>query len=142
VLNPFALPVHPILVHFSIAMLTAAWFCLLARYATGNERWDERWRLFELVGVLTLPLTIVTAFIDTRGFTFLIHPRTEAPLIWHMVSGLVATAAFGTHYLWRRRKPTTDLNGASAVRDVALATLGMLALVASGLIAAEMVYGT
>jgi uncharacterized membrane protein len=141
VLNPFALPVHPILVHFSIAMLTAAWVCLLARYATGNERWDDRWRLFELVGVVALPPTIITAFIDTRGFRFLIHPRADAPLIWHMVSGLVASAAFGVHYMWRRRRPTHELTGSLAVRDVALATLGMLALVASGLIAGEMVYG-
>jgi uncharacterized membrane protein len=140
VLNPLALPIHPILVHFSIAMLTAAWICLLVRYATGDARWEDRWRMFELVGVFTLPLTIVTAFIDTRGFGFLIHPRTEAPLIWHMTAGLVAAAAFGAHYLWRRRSTPVTRTSLIAI-DIALVTFAFIALVASGLIAGEMVYG-
>lgn len=139
-LNPLALPIHPILVHFSIAMLTAAWICLLVRYATGDARWEDRWRMFELVGVFTLPLTIVTAFIDTRGFGFLIHPRTEAPLIWHMTAGLVAAAAFGAHYLWRRRSTPVTRTSLIAI-DIALVTFAFIALVASGLIAGEMVYG-
>src|SRR5689334_12604241 len=84
-------------------MLTAAWICLLVRYASGDARWDDRWRMFELVGVFTLPLTIASAFIDTRGFRFLIHPRVDAPLIWHMTAGLIAAAAFAAHYVWRRR---------------------------------------
>ena len=142
-LNPLALPVHPILVHFSIAMLTAGWICLIVRYTSGDERWEDRWRTFELVGVCTLPVTIVTAFIDTRGFGFLIHPRTGAPLIWHMTSGLVASAAFGGHYVWRRR--VTANGGFTPERiawDLALVTFAMIALIASGLIAGEMVYGS
>ncbi|HYZ91221.1 MAG TPA: DUF2231 domain-containing protein [Actinomycetota bacterium] len=133
-LNPFALPVHPAIVHFPVAMLSAAWVCLLVRYATGDERWDGRSRLFELVGVVALPLTIATAFIDTRGIGFLLEPRTDAPLIWHMAAGLVTAGAFTAHYLWRRRLPVAG--------DVALATLGMIALVAAGLLAGEMVFGT
>jgi uncharacterized membrane protein len=140
VLNPFALPVHPAIVHFPIAMLTLAWAFLLARYATGDLRWDERSRLFEVVGVIALPFTIVAAFIDTRGFDFLIHPRTDAPLIWHMTSGLVAAGAFSLHLWWRRRVDVATLSGAAAVRDVGLATFGMLALVAAGLLSAELVY--
>jgi uncharacterized membrane protein len=142
VLNPFALPIHPALVHFSIAMLTLAWVCLIVRYSTGDLRWDERSRLFEIVGVIALPPTIVTAFIDTRGFGFLIHPRTDAPLIWHMVSGLVATGAFGVHYFWRRKAASPGLAGRDAARDLGLATFGMIALVAAGLLGSTMVYGT
>jgi len=141
VLNPLALPIHPILVHFSIAMLSAAWICLLVRYASGDQRWEDRWRTFELVGVFTLPATIVTAFVDTRGFSFLIHPRADAPLIWHMTSGLVTAAAFTGHYLWRRRALADGLTTTVIAWDLALATFAMIALVASGLIAAEMVYG-
>ena len=135
-LNPFALPIHPILVHFAIAMLSVAWICLVVRYATGDERWDARVRLFELVGVIALPATLVAAIIDTRGFRFAIHPRTDAPLIWHALAGLVAALAFGAHWLWRRRK--TD---PPAWQDLSLATFAMIALVAAGLIAGELVFG-
>jgi uncharacterized membrane protein len=141
VLNPLALPIHPIVNHFSIAMLTAGWVCLLVRYGSGDARWDDRWRIFELVGVLTLVPTIVAGFIDTRGFGFLINPRADAPLIWHMTSGLVAAIAFGLHYLWRRRIDSQRLTRSIAARDLALATFGMIALVAAGLLAGEMVYG-
>ncbi len=135
-LNPFALPVHPAIVHFPIAMLSAAWVCILLRYATGDERWDGRSRLFEIIGVVALPLTIVAGFIDTRGFGFLIEPRTDAPLIWHMTAGLVAAGSFSAHYLWRRRSEL------GALTDVGLSTFGMLGLLAAGLLASEMVFGT
>lgn len=140
-LNPFALPVHPAIVHFPIAMLSVAWACLLLRYATGDQRWDGRSRLFEVVGVVALPLTIVAAFIDTRGIDFLLEPRTDAPLIWHMTAGLVAAGTFAGHYLWRRRHEAAEITGKRAVGDVALATLGMVALLAAGFLSAEMVYG-
>ncbi len=122
-------------------MLSAAWVCLLLLYGTGDERWDARSRLFEIVGVVALPLTILTAFIDTRGFGFLLEPRTDAPLIWHMTSGLVTALAFGGHYLWRRKRSAAEFTGRRAVGDVALATFGMLGLVAAGLLASEMVFG-
>jgi uncharacterized membrane protein len=123
-------------------MLSATYVCVIARYATGDVAWDGRARLFELVGVFALPVTIVAAFIDTRGFDFLVHPRADAPLIWHMTAGLTATAAFGAHYLWRRRRDPEELAGRLALTDIALATFGMIALVAAGLLAGEMVYGT
>lgn len=132
-LNPFALPVHPAVVHFPMATLSLAWLFLLVRYATGDERWDGRARLFELVGVIALPFTIVAGFIDTRGIDFLLEPRADAPLIWHMTSALLASIAFATHYLRRPARP---------IGDVALATFGMIALLAAGLLSAEMVYGT
>lgn len=132
-LNPFALPVHPAVVHFPIAALSLAWAFLLVRYVTGDERWDGRARLFELVGVIALPFTIVAGFIDTRGIDFLLEPRADAPLIWHMTAGLVAAIAFAAHYLRRPKRP---------IADVALATFALIALVAAGLLSAEMVYGT
>ena len=140
-LNPFSLPLHPAIVHFPIAMLSVAWACVLIRYATGNVTWDGRVRLFEVVGVVALPFTIVAGFIDTRGFDFLLNPRADAPLIWHMTSGLVATIAFAVHYFWRRSKGSEELIGRKAVQDVALATFGMIALLAATFLAAEVVYG-
>lgn len=141
-LNPFALPVHPAVVHFPIAMLSAAWVCILLRYGTGNLRWDERARLFEVIGVVALPVTIIAGFIDTRGIGFLLDPRVDAPLIWHMTAGLTAAAAFGVHYLWRRRVGERAPSRGRALADVSLSTFGMIALLAAGLIAGEMVFGT
>ncbi len=140
-LNPLSLPLHPVFVHFPLAMLSVAWACVLIRYATGNVTWDGKVRLFEVVGVAALPFTIVAAFIDTRGFDFVFDPRADAPLIWHMTSGLVATIAFGVHYFWRRGKGSDELTGRTAVQDVALATFGMVALLSASFLAAEVVYG-
>jgi uncharacterized membrane protein len=142
-LNPLALPLHAPVVHLPVAMLTVTWLCVIGRHVSGSPRWDERTRLFEFVGVLALPATLVTAIVDTRGFGFITNPRFDAPLIWHMAAGLAAAAFFGGHFLWRRRRTSVDLGRlALATVDVGLATLGMLALTAAGLLAAEMVYAT
>jgi uncharacterized membrane protein len=140
-LNPLALPIHPVVNHIAIACLALTWAFLVLWYATGDDRWDQRSRILEGIGVIALPPTIVAAFVDTRGFGFVIHPRADAPLIWHMTAGLVTSIVFAAHYLWRRRRESDDLHGAAALTDVALATFGMLALVATGLLAGEMVYG-
>lgn len=140
--NLFALPVHPALVHFPVSMLTVTWACVLARYVTGDLRWDERRRPFETIGVAALPITIAAAFVDTRGIEFLVRPRWDAPLIWHMLAGLVATAAFTWHVLWRRRAEAAKVVGRLAFLEVGLVSTGMAALLAAGLIAGEMVYAT
>ena len=141
-LNPFALPIHPVVNHVAVACLALTWVFLVLRYATGDHRWDQRVRILEVIGVVALPPTIIAAFIDTRGFDFLIHPRADAPLIWHMTAGSVTAIVFTVHLLWRRAKLSDDLHGSVAVVDVSLATFGMIALVATGLLAGEMVYGT
>jgi uncharacterized membrane protein len=140
VLNPFSLPLHPAIVHFPIAMLSAAWVCLIIRHSTGDDKWDGRISLLEVIGVGALPFVIAAGFIDTRGFDFVLNPRADAPLIWHMTSGLVATIAFGTHYLWRRGR-AAQLVGGLVVVDVAMATFGLIALLAATFLAAEVVYG-
>lgn len=52
-LNPFALPLHAPIVHLPVAMLTITWVCVIVRHVSGSARWDERTRLFEVVGVLS-----------------------------------------------------------------------------------------
>ncbi len=42
ILNPFSLPVHRVVVYFPIAMLSAAWIGLIARYAMDKPRWEGR----------------------------------------------------------------------------------------------------
>jgi uncharacterized membrane protein len=136
--NPFSLPVHPIVVHFPMAMLSAAWVSLVIRYLTGRIRFGEWSRIFEAIGVATLPVAVATALIDTRGLSFAINPRWDAPLIWHAIGGLVAGGVFTVHYVWRRRAAAGE--GGSAVLDVGLPTIGLWLLVLTGLIAGEMIY--
>ena len=58
-----------------------------------------------------------------------------------MAAGLAASVFFAWHFMWRRHRASVDLRRLATI-DVGLATLGMLALTAAGLLAAEMVYAT
>lgn len=88
--NPLDLPVHPILVHLPLAMLTAAWVCLVCRYGLRDQRWGERAKTFETIGVATLPITIIAGFVDTRGFEFATNVRWDQPLVWNAIVSIVA----------------------------------------------------
>lgn len=136
----FALPLHPAVVHFPVAMLTATWVCLLARYLTGRLEWDRRADLFEVVGVLTLPVAMITAVIDTRGLGFVLRPRWDVPLIWHALAGLAVALIFAGHLRWRRQR-CAELVGRQAVIDLSLVTAGLWCLLVTGLIGGEMVFG-
>ena len=135
------LPLHPAVVHFPLALLALAWLCLVIHYARGGEAWVQRARLLEIAGVIALVPTIVAGFIDTRGFGFFVHARWDGPLIWHAIGGLVASAVFAAHLLWRGRQAGT-LRASLAVLDIGLVTLGFWLLIFSGAIAGEMVYVT
>jgi uncharacterized membrane protein len=137
--NPFALPVHPAVVHIPLAMLVAAWVCWIVRYATGDAIWTTRAWTFEVVGAVGLPLSIVAALIDTRGLGFLSPPRWDAPLVWHAIAGLTATLVFGGHALWRWRRPQSELGAAS---ELSLTTAGVWLLVLTGLLGGELVFAT
>lgn len=138
-MNPFDLPIHPAVVHFPIAMLTAAWLCVLFRHASNDAVWEERSRLFEAIGVLTLPITIAAGFVDLRGLGPLTETRWDQPLIWHVLTASAGSVVFTTHYLTTRR--ATPSSSIPAVADVGLSTLALWLIVFSGLLAAEMVYG-
>jgi uncharacterized membrane protein len=136
------LPLHPIVVHFPLALLALAWLCLVIHYVRGTDVWSQRAGLLEAAGVVALLPTIVAGFVDTRGFGFMLHPRWDAPLIWHSIGGLTSTAVFVGHYLWRRRLPELPPTGGLAVVDLGLVTVGFWLLVLTGTIAGEMVYVT
>jgi uncharacterized membrane protein len=140
--NPFSLPVHPPLVHFPVALLALAWGCLVLRYMTGDLRWDARARMLQIAGVISLPVVMVAALIDTRGFGFAVHAKWGAPLIWHALTGLVVATLATTHMLWRRRYPAEQMTGSIAVRDMVMASTTLWLLIAIGLIAAEMVFAS
>lgn len=137
-MNPFDLPVHPVVVHFPIAALTAAWVCLLGGYVRPHGRWGDRAMLFEGIGVATLPITVLAGLVDTRGFTFVRDTRWDQPLVWHVIVSLSASAAFLGHFFWRRGAPRSTRGG--AVVDLVWATAAMWLLVLTGSIAGEMVY--
>lgn len=137
-MNPLDLPVHPALVHFPIAMLIAAWVCVLLRHGLGARVWDDRVRLFEVIGLVTLPLVIVAGFVDLRGFDAVLDPRWDQPLVWHLLAGLATAALFTTHWVWRRGRDVTA--GSAAAVDVSLSTAAAWTLVLTGAIAGEMVY--
>lgn len=137
--NPFDLPVHPAVVHAPLAMLVAAWVCVLLQQRTGATVWGERVRLFELIGVVALVPTIVAGFIDLRGFSVFTDPRWDQPLIWHSLAALLGATLFTAHWVFRRASTDTSHGGAAAL-DVGLATAGAWALLAAGAIAGEMVY--
>ncbi len=123
-------------------MLSAAWVCLLLRYALPRPDWDRYARGFELIGFLTMPVAVAAALIDTRGVDFLVHPRWDSPLIWHALVSLAATVVFGLHLLWTRRAPRDLPRPALAVAlaDLGIATVGLSLLFVTGLIAGEMVF--
>ncbi len=138
-MNPFDLPVHPIAVHFPLAMLAAAWVCTLVVTVTGRTVWADRSRLFELIGVATLPVTIIAGFIDTRGLGPIAERRWDQPLIWHVIASLVFSAVFAGHFFWRRRQSEVPTFRTAAI-DVAWTTVGLWGFVLAGAIAGEMVY--
>jgi len=134
------MPVHPPLVHFPIAMLTVAWAMLIIRYTTGDPKWDRMARPFQVIGVASLPLVLISAVIDTRGFNFITQVRWDAPLIWHAIAGVLTASLFAGHFLWRRRYQPEEFRGTLAVLDVGVASVGVWVLLTAGLLAAEMVY--
>lgn len=137
-MNPLDLPVHPALVHFPIAMLMAAWVCVLLRHGLRARVWDDRVRLFETIGVATLPVVIVAGWVDLRGFDAVLSPRWSQPLIWHLLAGIATTALFTTHFAWRRGRDVVV--GSAALLDVGLSTAAAWTLLLTGAIAGEMVY--
>ena len=139
-LNPFRLPVHPPLVHFPVALLALVWAFLVLRYATGDVRWDARARLMHLIAVCSLPVVMVAAIIDTRGLGFVIHPRFDAPLIWHALGGVVISAIFVVHFRWRRSFAPEQFAGRRGVIDLTMASAGFWGMVTIGLLAGEMVF--
>lgn len=140
-MNPLDLPVHPAVVHFPVAMLSAAWVCILLRHSTQRPTWAVRARLFETVGVAALPVTIVAGLIDLRGVQPLAEERWDQPLIWHVLAALSGSVLFAGHAVITRRLADRAV-GPSLGLDLGLSTAGLWLIVLAGMLASEMIYAT
>ena len=138
-MNPFDLPVHPMLVHFPLALLITAWVCLLLQHGFRVQPWADRARFLETVGVATFPFTILAGVIDLRGVSQLTSPSWDLPLVWHVIAALIGATLFTVHLFWRRGRDVSI--GSAAVVDVGLSTAALWSIVLAGAIAGEMVYG-
>ena len=134
-----ALPIHPAFVHFPVAMLTTAWAITLIGHLTGSTRGAQFAVGAEALGVAFLPIVLVTGFRDANGLSLLADIQWDRPLIWHAIIALVAAVLFTAHAAWRYR--TGERRTARPGLDVGLSTAGFGALLLTGLIAGEMVYG-
>lgn len=134
-----ALPIHPAFVHFPVAMLTTAWAITLTEHLTGSSRGARFAGTAEMVGVAFLPIVLVTGFRDADGLSLLADPQWDRPLVWHGLIAFVAAILFAAHAAWRQR--AGERRTTRPGLDVGLSTAGFGALLFSGLIAGEMVYG-
>ena len=141
----FSLPVHPIIVHFPIVMLTIAWALLIVGHGLvpNQRRALDLAPTFEWIGVATFVPTVLTGFRDAGWFELMDHAELAQPLIWHVLAGLATIAVFTAHALWRRkvgiakRQPTKS----ESALDLGLPTFGFWLLVMTGLLAGEVVFG-
>ena len=123
-----------------MALLTLVWALLLIRYATGDAKWDSRARFLHAVAIATLPLVLVAAIVDARGFGFVTRPRWNDALIWHALAGLAVAGTTTWHFFWRRRYLPEEFVGRLAAADLIIASVSFWILVAAGLLAGEMVF--
>lgn len=129
---------HPVFVHFPIAMLTVTWGLVVVHYWSGSVAVDRLVAPFEWIGVAFLPVVILTGFRDAEWLDFILEVEWDQPLIWHFIVSLTASVVFAAHVFWRRKYRT---DGGGRWMDLGLTTVGFWLLVVTGLIAGEMVYG-
>jgi uncharacterized membrane protein len=132
--------IHPIVVHFPIAMLTLAWVAIVAVHAGWGD--TSKWKAYigplEWFGVIALAPTVLSGFRDAGWMELFETASFSQPLIWHVLLGLLTALLFTVHAFWRRNR---DVAGKAVRLDVGLASAGFWALVVTGLLAGEVVYG-
>jgi uncharacterized membrane protein len=132
------LPFHPAIVHFPIALLTIVWVLVYVRHWRARADLEPFIASSLLVGVASLPFTLLSGLRDARWGELLAGWEWGDPLSWHVLFALSSAVVFTAHFLYRRSSKRSGT--LSARRDLLLASSGFWLLVMTGLIAAEVVH--
>ncbi|MBJ7899445.1 MAG: DUF2231 domain-containing protein [Cyanobacteria bacterium RI_101] len=104
---PYPDTLHPIIVHFVIAMVFFAYFCDLRGYLTQGARWLEVswWNLV----TASVAIFFAVIFGQLEAALALAYPAAESALNWHTVNGWSLSALLVALTAWRgvlrRRNP-------------------------------------
>ncbi len=131
------LVVHPIFVHFAIALTLAAVLLDGMDVWQGNETWQQAGRLNLLLGVGGLALAVLSGWFENQ------LPRVQGPfeaqvhelLEYHEYLGFGLLGFFVFLLIWRWR-----IQGQVSVVFLALAFLGVIGMAVQGYLGGEVVY--
>lgn len=123
-------PLHPMLVAFPVGLWMFSFIADLLRRFTANEHWEAVALYTMGGGIIGALLAAVPGLVDLLSLR---NPRVKRLGIIHMVLNLAAVAVFTFDFFLR-------LNGNSGDFPLVLSVVGVLLIVVSGWLGAEMVY--
>lgn len=133
-----ALPVHPIFVHFPIALLTIAAVLVYLRHGRGREDLETFIMPSLTTGVAIMPFVFLAGLRDAGWLDLWRDRAWDQPLLWHAISGTLTIILFVTYFAIRRT--WVQQNYVRPKPDLYFSTAGLWLLLMTGLIAGEMVY--
>lgn len=133
-----ALPVHPIVVHFPIALLTIVAFLVFLRHGRGRDELETFIMPALTTGVAILPIVFLAGLRDAGWGDLWTDRAWDQPLMWHAIAGSTTIILFVVYFLLRRSWVAQNYVRPRA--DLYLSTAGLWLLIMTGLIAGEMVY--
>ena len=134
-----ALPIHPIFIHFPIALLSLVWVLVALRHWRNTDHLETYIQPALAVGVSILPVVVLTGLRDADWSVLFTDIDWRRPLVWHFITAITTSMVFVAYFFYRRRR----LEAGTLTRraDINFATAGFWLLLMTGLIAGEMVYG-
>jgi uncharacterized membrane protein len=130
------MPIHPALVHFPIAFLFTASVLIVVRHATDRVVLERHIAPLLVTGVITLPVVMVAGLRDAGWLDLFRNADAGQPLIWHALVSICTAASAASHLAVRVRSEGNP----ARILDLSLAATTAWLLMATGLLAGEMVY--